>query len=926
MAVVSAPVSHVRWLRGCLAAAAIGGLLALGVVTAGAELPAEREAAVGEYASTPDKLGGRSVSVSISSDPMIAIEAAEGGGLYRTADGGVSWTPIHTLPMFRMEDVSYDPSNANIVIATTRYDGRVNSRAGVWRSADGGTTWARALVAYACTTTPHAWGIGMVAGRDAHRKIFVATDCGVAYSNDSGATWASIDPTGGSGTGFFDVTAIRIGVDTVRAYACGPAGVYRTTVSGSATPVWTAASTGYPTRVNDRCQLATSPRNTHTVLLTNPNCPQPPGDCTNRFGMRLFESDDSGATWTDLNAPLANNRPGFVVTGRPVDGDATHFELYWGNGFLAFRQHCIVDSDAATLDCRVAPDTNCADAVDDDGDQIVNEGCPAVGPPEDSGSVPSQCKNALDDDGDGFVNDGCEVMERFDNGTHVDPSRVADIELHAGCPRLISNDGGIGRSTNCGLSWTDSNAGRRALQIYNVFGTVRGPGPTETDIYFGTQDNDWWFTLDNGGTWTDAGCCEGFLGQVDHRVPADGLDAIRIVYVNAAPPLNSTSGRGFLPFDYGNWPNPPGGGGNPIMFGNQRYGQISSDLGSPPSFRLYIMQPETGAHCDNGVDDDLDTGFNNAGAGAVNDGCPAVAAPETGAQCHNAVDDDGDGTVNDGCSSIFSVEDGAECTNAADDDGDGVVNDGCAPVPPDGSSRETGAQCLNAVDDDGDSTVNDGCPRVGVWGPMGPTFTEQYANALVVSGPVATPTFYFSVDVGGATFRLRKIAGPTNTTATLSNASGPGAPGTSLGDIGSYCGAEGTWYCPLVVAVDPVNPDRLYAADDSSREMKFTTDGGATWQPDPTLTALVTNEGEFRWSNENGSEAWTIAYDPENPQKILVGTELAGIIASVNGGTDWFRLAGTLNRVPFVTGFFFGEDHNLVYASSYGRGLWTLSP
>jgi acyl-homoserine lactone acylase PvdQ len=45
----------------------------------------------------------------------------------------------------------------------------------------------------------------------------------------------------------------------------------------------------------------------------------------------------------------------------------------------------------------------CANAVDDDGDGVVNDGCPAVGAPE----VLTQCTNATDDDGDGAVNDGC---------------------------------------------------------------------------------------------------------------------------------------------------------------------------------------------------------------------------------------------------------------------------------------------------------------------------------------------------------------------------------------------------------------------------------------------------------------------------------------------------------------------------------------
>jgi hypothetical protein len=47
-----------------------------------------------------------------------------------------------------------------------------------------------------------------------------------------------------------------------------------------------------------------------------------------------------------------------------------------------------------------------ADVVDDDGDGVINDGCPQVGALAESIFV-GGCTNALDDDGDGFFNDGC---------------------------------------------------------------------------------------------------------------------------------------------------------------------------------------------------------------------------------------------------------------------------------------------------------------------------------------------------------------------------------------------------------------------------------------------------------------------------------------------------------------------------------------
>jgi hypothetical protein len=877
--------------------------------------------AVNPYVFSPAlKYGGRSTAVDIApGGTLTAIATAEGGGLDKTTNGGTSWTHIDAFPQFRMEDVRYDSGDANVVLATTLYDGRVTAQSGVWRSTDGGSTWARASVPFPCTTQPDAWGIATARGSDVHQKMFVATDCGVAYSNDSGATWSS---SALGGLGAFNVVAVRTANDTVKAYSCGPSGVYTTTVTGSATPTWTRASNGYPVSAGGRCGIDIAPGDPSVVFVTNRNCPAAPASCNNAFGVRVWESDDTAATWTEITGPFANNRDGFVVTHPALDGHGNHYDLYWGNGFGIYRQHCVANGTSA-LDCPTTPESGgqCSNSVDDDGDGMVNEGCPKVGSAsEDAGSTPSECKNASDDDGDGKVNDGCPQMEYFPNGSHVDPADLAfDPTSSPGCPLYYSSDGGVGTTSDCGANWTDSNAGRLDLQLYNVWGTVRGSGPTDTDIYFGTQDNNWFFTLDNGTSpWTLPFCCEGFYGQTDHRVPSGGLSAIQMVYVNCSGCNNEGSERGF-----GGrfaWPNPPGNAGNPVRFGNQRYVQISNNDQNPATWRAYVMQPETGSQCGNAVDDDAD--------GTVNDGCPANGAAETGTQCHNASDDDGDGKVNDGCSHVFSNESGSECSNATDDDGDGVANDACPAVGPDtdgdgNPDPETGAQCLNTSDDDGDGTVNDGCPAVGVWAPLGPTFAQNPAAPIQASGSPSSPTFYFGVDIGGPTFRLMKITGPLNSTATLSNASGTFL--SQLTNIGNYCGAGGTWYCPLVWAVDPSNPNKLWAADDATQQMKFSTDGGGTWQPDPELTSLVTNNGEFRWRNGNGTEAWTIGIDPENSNRIFVGTELSGILASADGGTNWFRLTGTLNRVPEVSSFFFDEDHNIEYASSYGRGLWSVS-
>jgi uncharacterized repeat protein (TIGR01451 family) len=861
------------------------------------------------------KWGGRAVAIDISpANKDVALVASSTGGMWRTGDGGLTWTLVTGFPMFFPHDVKFDPNDQTIVYATTDGDGRTTTQAGVWRSTDGGVTWSRASTPFPCSSSI-AWGLAIVAGADTHNKVFVANDCGVAYSNDRGVTWTNVDPSGGTPTKFTGVAAVRTGSGSAVAYACSTLGVYRATVSGSAAPSWSLLTNAAGTTGSNWCQVAISPLDPNTTFVT-----------TEVFGgADPYEIDVNTsatpvtATVTKLDGPGAGDgaRPPTVLTHRAVDGDPTHFDLYFSTGQRFFRQHCISDGSPATVDCGAGAETGsqCTNAVDDDGDQMINEGCPKVGSAaENEDLVPSQCKNAVDDDGDGVVNDGCSTMEHFDNGTHVDPNDIAfdpSVADGTGCALLTTNDGGVGRSTDCGVSWADSNAGFHALQVYNVWGTLRGSGPTDTDLYFGTHDNEWWFSLDNGGTWTKAFCCEGFLGQTDYRVPPGGLSDIRIVFVNCGPCGNGTSDRGLV--NPVGWPNPLGGAWGTdrlaaaaIMFGHDQYVQVASGGTSPPTYGLYVMRPETGAQCANALDDDDD--------GLVNDGCPTVGSGETGTACHNAVDDDGDGAVNDGCSGIFSPEAGSECTNSTDDDGDGAVNDGC---PRTGTLAETGAACRDAVDANEDGApdgVNDGCPEVGAWAQMGSSFSEPPNRAPVVaSGPSTGPVFYFGVEATSGTWKLRKMTGALNTTATYGDASGTGA-----NTLASIQQAGNQFYYPLVFAAAPDNPAHLYAADGGTSQMKYSLDGGLNWYVDAALTSLVTNNGEYEFL------PWRIVYDPEDSDRILVSTRTAGIVATTDGGGHWFHLPGS-SQIPMATGFFFDRDHDVIYASSFGRGLWTVS-
>jgi uncharacterized repeat protein (TIGR01451 family) len=208
----------------------------------------------------------------------------------------------------------------------------------------------------------------------------------------------------------------------------------------------------------------------------------------------------------------------------------------------------------------------------------------------------------------------------------------------------------------------------------------------------------------------------------------------------------------------------------------------------------------------------------------------------------------------------------------------------------------------------------------------GGTTTSILAGPLSVKGTSANPTIYQAVCTTsfcsiGPSIAILRIDNAL--TATAMSPATVTQLGGGLGNVGNYYLGYGSWlvHSPAF-GVDPADPRHLIVADVSSNQMKVSTDSGVTWTVDNNLTSLVTAGGRYSFNTSFwGSQAQAIAFDPTNAQRILVGTQDGGIIASTDGGTSWGRLFGS-DVVPNVSSFFFGNG--TIYASSYGRGLWKV--
>lgn len=164
----------------------------------------------------PATMGGRIDDVeAVPSDPRIIYAATAAGGIFKSVNGGTSWTPIfdnEDVPS--IGDIAIAPSDPSIVWAGT---GESNNRqssswgGGIYKSIDAGKTWqnmglaethhiARIIVHPTNPDVVYVAATGKLWGASAERGVYKTTDGGKTWqlvlkvNNDTGATDIAIDP------------------------------------------------------------------------------------------------------------------------------------------------------------------------------------------------------------------------------------------------------------------------------------------------------------------------------------------------------------------------------------------------------------------------------------------------------------------------------------------------------------------------------------------------------------------------------------------------------------------------------------------------------------------------------------------------------------------------------------------------------------
>lgn len=227
-------------------------------------------------------------------------DLAVGDGVYRSADGGSTWSHLGLRDGQQIPAIAVDPKNADrLFVAVLGHPYGSNPQRGIYRSTDGGAHFTRVLYendnvgAYDVILDPHDSNVvyaTLWAARQAPWEIgssFQSAGSGVFKSVDGGNTWTQLTAGLPPRIGRAEIVAAPSDPRVVYVYADTPdrgGAVYRSDDRG-AQFARTDDAAEIAQRGDDLVSLAVDPQAASVVYLTNTS---------------FYRSDDSGKTFVPI--------------------------------------------------------------------------------------------------------------------------------------------------------------------------------------------------------------------------------------------------------------------------------------------------------------------------------------------------------------------------------------------------------------------------------------------------------------------------------------------------------------------------------------------------------------------------------------------------------------------------------------------------
>ena len=287
----------------------------------------------------PAATGGRIQDIEVDpKDPSTIYIAAASGGIWKTTNHGTMWRPIFEgQPDNTFGDLAIFPGNTQIVWAGT---GEQNNRqstswgGGVYRSTDGGATWSylglketrqigRVVVHPTDPNIAYVAAAGNLWRGNPERGVYKTTDAGRTWSKIlyvdtlTGATDLAMDPR--DPNVLYAATYQR--VRSAFGYnGGGPGSAIYKSIDGGAT--WKKLENGIPAGDKGRIALAISQSNPNVVIALVEHATE----------SGTYRSEDAGATWKKMSR--SNPRP--MYFSAPYI-DPTNDKRIWELGVTIFK-------------------------------------------------------------------------------------------------------------------------------------------------------------------------------------------------------------------------------------------------------------------------------------------------------------------------------------------------------------------------------------------------------------------------------------------------------------------------------------------------------------------------------------------------------------------------------------------------------------
>ncbi len=412
--------------------------------------------------------------ISLAVDPTdsrIVYAGTNGGGILKTADGGASWSVINTglTNHLMVNSLAIDPADSRIVYAGTGGAGGGGGGAtgssdavagGIFKTTDGGVSWSEIHTGLTISQVS-----SLVIDPSNSQVLYAGFGSGgdgVLKTTDGGVSWTTVFPA--NTTKFLSSLAIDPSNSQVVYAGYGGidgSGILKTTDGGAS---WMEIDI-VSTRSNVR-SIVIDPSNSLVVYA----------GYFNSSGGGIYKTTDGGASWTEINAGLANQYVESLILD-PVNNLTVYagtnggvFRTTNGGASWTARNNGIISTIVRSL------------VIDPENHQVVYAGT----------SVSGVSKTA----------DGGASWTTINSGITNIGSQINSLAIDPANSKIVYAAGGFNsvfKTINGGITWSAINNG---LPIIHRFLALAIDPSDSRIVYVATAGDGVYKTIDSGASWT----------------------------------------------------------------------------------------------------------------------------------------------------------------------------------------------------------------------------------------------------------------------------------------------------------------------------------------------------------------------------------------------------------------------------------------